>query len=248
MRLLWISVAAIAAASRAMPQAATAPAFEVASIKLHVLPVQTVGVSMSGPSVRASAMSLSNLVAYAYDLKSYQIVGSPSWADSDRYDIAAKADGEGTLTRDQVRQRLQPLLADRFQLKFHHEMKEMSVYALVAGKNGPKLKESAPDATTLLTLRSTGNRTAEMTVSKGDMGQLARQFSNGNGVDRPVLDRTGLSGTYDYKLTWAADPPPDSDAPSIFTALQEQLGLKLEPTKAPIDTLVIDHAEKPSEN
>ena len=125
----------------------------------------------------------------------------------------------------------------------------MPVYALVVAKNGPKFKESAPDAKSILTLSSPG-KGAVMTVTKGGMAQLANQFSNRNGVDRPVIDKTGLSGGYDYKLAWgdygAANA--DADVLSIFTAIQDQLGLKLEPAKAPIEVLIVDFAAKPSEN
>ena len=122
------------------------------------------------------------------------------------------------------------------------------MYALVvAGKGGPKLKKSEPDAVSMM--RIGGERTEQMTATKWTMEQLAANISN-NG-DRPVLDRTGLTGTYDFTLAW--DPAygsqrADPEAPSIFTALQEQLGLKLESQKAPVEVFVIDHAEKPSED
>jgi uncharacterized protein (TIGR03435 family) len=124
----------------------------------------------------------------------------------------------------------------------------MPVYALVVGKNAPKLKESAPDSQGLLTL--SGNNTSVLKITKGSMLQLALQLSNNQGVNRPVLDRTGLAGTYDYTLESVPEygARQDGDAGSIFTAIQEQLGLKLEATKASIEILVIDHAEKPSGN
>jgi uncharacterized protein (TIGR03435 family) len=225
----------------------TAQSFEVASIRLHVEPVRTVGISFSGPRAIVSAMSLANLIEYAYDLKSYQISGGPAWAASARWDIAAKAEGDGILVREQARRMIQALLADRCQVKFHRERRELPAYLLVvAGKSAPKLKESAPDAVSLL--RMDGNRSARITVTKGNMEQLVGELS-GN-LDRPVLDQTGLAGNYDYTLEWAPDyaAAEDTNAPSIFTALQEQLGLKLEPRKASIDVLVIDHAAKPSEN
>lgn len=225
--------------------------FEVASIRLHQPPVQRVGASVSGPRFTAEAMSLDNLITYAYDLRDYQVAGSPLWArasaDADRYDIAAKVEGDGELSRDQSKKMLQALLAERFQLKFHRETKELPVYELVVAKNGPKLKESAPDAQIML--RMGGTNGIEITATKTSIAMLVNQISNHNGVDRPVLDKTGLNGGYDFKLTWTLDRAAlgiDTEAVSI--ALQEQLGLKLEPAKAPIEILVIDHAEKPSEN
>jgi uncharacterized protein (TIGR03435 family) len=128
-------------------------------------------------------------------------------------------------------------------------MKEMPVYALVVAKGGPKFKESPPSAQKLLILQSKG-RTSLMTVTAGDMAQLVSQFSKINGVDRPVINKTGLTGTYDYKLEWGDDAAVTGDptVASVFSAFQEQLGLKLEPTKAPVQVLIIDHAEKPSDN
>ena len=145
-------------------------------------------------------------------------------------------------------QMLQGLLADRFQLKVHRETKETPVYALVVGKNGAKLKESAPDETGGTSVRGNGIE-MHMEASKGTMDKLAYQLSLTAG--RPVLDRTGLSGHYTYTLDWLpanGTAPPDSDIPSIFTAVQEKLGLRLEATKAPIEMLIVDRAARPSEN
>jgi uncharacterized protein (TIGR03435 family) len=223
-----------------------AQSFEVASIKLHADLVRSVGVSISGARVTVSAMTLTNLVDYAYDVKFYQVSGGPNWAHSDRWDISAKGEGDRILTRDEVRKMVQVLLADRFQVRLHRETREAAVYALVvAGKGGPKLKESAPDANSILHMG--GTRTTRITTTKGSMDQLVTQLSAI--LDRPVLNKTGLTESYDYKLEWAPEGvAAGSDAPSIFTALQEQLGLKLESTKGPIETVVIDRAERPSAN
>jgi uncharacterized protein (TIGR03435 family) len=195
-----------------------------------------------------TAITLLDLIADAYGLRYDQIGGGPNWLGSDHFDIVAKAAGEGPLARSQAMQMLQSLLADRFQVKVHRETKEMPVYALVAGKNGAKLKESPPDAAGGTSVRA-GSMGMHMEASKGTMDQLSRQLSLTAG--RPVLDRTGLTGHYTYTLDWLpanGAAPPESDIPSIFTAVQEQLGLKLEATKAPIVMLIIDRAEKPSEN
>ena len=229
--------------------------FEVASIRLHKDRVQAIGASVSGQRLNVEAMSLDNLITYAYDLKSYQVLGAPSWADSnnsncDRYDVNAKAEGDGPITQKQAKAMLQTLLGERFRLRFHREMRDMPVYALVVAKGGPKIKEAAPEAQSGFRMRG-GTTGAEMVATGATMAQLANQFSNSNGVDRPVLDKTELTGKYEFKLTWSAGlnaPRNDSEAPSAYTALQEQLGLRLEPQRAPIEILVIESAEKPSEN
>ncbi len=236
---LLLAIAAIAAGQ--------SPSFEVASIRPHEGRVAFVSSTISGPRIRVVAYGLTGLLMEAYDLKYYQLSGFPSWADSDRFDIDAKAEGDGTLSKVQFKQMLQTLLADRFRLKVHRETKEMPVYALVVGKNGPKLKQSVAEEPSL-TMRATQG--VEITVSKGSMEQLATQLS-GSGTDRPVLDKTGLTGTYDYKLSWTPERdgvPSDSSSVILPIAVQEQLGLKLESQKAPIEILVIDHAEKPSAN
>jgi len=193
-------------------------------------------------------MGVTGIIERAYNLKPYQISGGPAWIDSERYDIAAKVDGEGAPSMEQVHRMLQTLLEDRFQLRYHSETREMPVYALVVGKNGPKLKESSPD-----TEESFGvtrkNELMQMTVAHGNMEQLALQLSSS--VERPVINKTGLTGYYDYKLNDLAPAYPtaqDSKGESVFTALQEQLGLKLEPQKGPVIMFLIDHVGKPSEN
>lgn len=227
--------------------------FEVASIRLHKTQIQSVGSRLSGPNFMAEAMSPDNLITYAYDLKSYQVSGVPSWADSqnlgcDRYDVNAKAEGDSALKMDQARAMVQSLLAERFHLQFHREMKDTPVYALVIAKGGHKLKEHTSDEPGGLRMgRPNG---IEVTSTGSPVSLLVSQLTKGNGVDRIVVDRTGLTGNYDYKLTWSALAAVrnDSDAVTIFTALQEQLGLRLEPQRAPIEVLVVDHIEKPTEN
>jgi uncharacterized protein (TIGR03435 family) len=229
-------------------QPGTAPSFEVASIKLHQGPVTQVSAQPSGPRIRITAYGLVGLIMDAYDVKFDEISGGPGWMNTDRFDIEAVAQGEVTPAKAQLKLMLQSLLMDRFKLKVHRETRVMPVYALVVGKGGPKLKESAPDAEPSLT--SIGTRSAQLTVVKGGMDRLAIQLSSSPGVDRPVIDKTGLTGSYDYKLRWTFEvgtSTSDTDSVSIFTALQ-QLGLKLEPRKAPIEILVVDHAERPSAN
>jgi uncharacterized protein (TIGR03435 family) len=228
--------------------------FEVASVKPHQGPVPRIDVSTSGPRLTAEAETVRGLIMYAYDLKNYQIPGSPALATvgDTFYDIVAKAEEDSTPTKDQFRQMLRLLLADRFKLAVHREKREMPVYALVAGKNGPKLKESAPDASGVNHLGVNG-RNYEVTMPKATMDDVVGGIAN-SFPDRPVVDRTGLTGTYEVKLTYTPDirsnrtGDPDPSEISIFTAVQEQLGLRLAPEKAMIEILVVDHVEKPSEN
>jgi len=233
--------------------AQTPPAFEVASIRVHSFAsADRVGPPIAGNRGTFGG-NLKQLIIYAWDLKVYQLSGGPAWVtnpstDTDYYDINAKAEGDEPLTESRARQLLQTLLADRFQLRVHRESKEMPVYALVIGKAGPKLKDSAPDATTGMRASVT-LATVTSTFTKSPMSSLVRVLSSA--ADRPVLDQTGLTGSYDYKIEFARDPAAavaESSAASLFTAVQEQLGLKLEPRKASIETLVIDHAERPSDN
>lgn len=229
-------------------QSETAPSFEVASIKLHQGPVTQVSAQPSGPRIRITAYGLVGLIMDAYGVRFDEISGGPSWMNTDRFDIEAVAAGEATPAKAQLKLMLQSLLTERFKLKVHRETRVMPMYALVVGKGGPKLTKSAPDAEPSLT--SSGTRSTQLTVVKGGMDQLATQLSSSPGVDRPVIDKTGLTGSYDYKLRWTFEvgtTTSDSDSVSIFTALQ-QLGLKLETQKAPFEVLVVDHAEKPSAN
>jgi uncharacterized protein (TIGR03435 family) len=232
-----------------------AQSFEVASIRLHTTQIQTVGLKLSGPRFIAEALSADNLITYAYDVKDYQVSGIPAWADStsiscDRYDVNAKGEGDEPLTADKARQMVQRLLAERFHLQFHRQMKDAPVYALVVIKGGHKLMEHSPEGQPVLRMKSLPGSGIELTSNGGTITQLVNQISNHNGVDRPVLDQTGLTGNYDYKLTWAAAlgaAHGDSEAVTIFTALQE-LGLRLEPQRAPMEVLVVDRLDKPTGN
>jgi uncharacterized protein (TIGR03435 family) len=226
------------------------PAFEVASIKQHVFAGGggRLGMSISGSRVTISTLTLRSLILAAYNVKVYQISGGPSWAGeaATAFDIEARANG--TPTVDQARVMLQSLLADRFQLKLRRETKDLPVYDLVIAKNGPKMKESAADTQGSQSMRGTPARPRRMTYTKMTMERFVSGLVNDAG--RPVIDKTGLTGNYDFTLEYTPDgtPADAANGPSIFTALEEQLGLKLEPSKAPTEILVIDHAEKPNEN
>jgi uncharacterized protein (TIGR03435 family) len=231
------------------------PAFEVASIKLHVQgkPPFKPGISVSGNRVVVNALTLDGLVKEAYEVEYFQITGGPKWADDylTAYDIAAVSPGDAPPTREQIHKMLQALLASRFQLQLRRETKELPVYEMVIGKRGPKLKESAADTPFSSTQSPDRNNGNHMKAAHETMAQLANQISVYAG--RPILDKTGLTVTYDFVFEWTMDRPAGGSAsdpagPSIFTALEEQLGLKLEPQKRPMEVLVIDRAERPSEN
>jgi len=230
---------------------AQAPAFEVASIKIHPSPPSIIRFSTSGPQFKAEAEMAGGLVMYAYNLERYQLAfASPKLAFDDVYfDIVAKADGDRARTTNEFRQMMQSLLADRFQLKVHREMRELPVFVLVVGKSGPKFKESAPD--TQPSGRHTMNgRNQVMTLTAVNMDEVVQSLQVYAG--RPVLNKTGLTGTYDVKMeatpSFRINSNPDPADIGVFDAVQVQLGLKLEAQKAMIEVLVVDHIEKPTEN
>ncbi len=214
-----------------------------------------------GGNLRLVGATLKNLIAYAYNVREFTISGGPGWINSDRFDINARAEqssasGDSSGGSRQIPERLRSLLAERFQLAIHRESKEQNVYALVLAKSGPKFSEAKPESKP--TIR--GRRGS--IIGQG-VGMQMLVINLANSMDRPVLDRTGLTGTYDFKLEWSPDAQgpssiagaggeapllPDPNGPSLFAALQEQLGLRLEPQKAPVEILVIDRAARPSEN
>jgi uncharacterized protein (TIGR03435 family) len=188
-----------------------------------------------GGRFRATNITLKGLLRVAYDVKGFQISGGPKWLDSARYDVEAKALGNPSAPERLVM--MQALLADRFQLKLHRESRELPVYWLVVGKSGPKIQRAADESRSYQAGRG-------LLKTRTTMPAMANVFSNW--LERVVLDRTGLQGTYDIKLEWA--PEETEIGASLFSAVQEQLGLKLEPRRGPVEILIIEGAEKPSEN
>ena len=198
-------------------------------------------------------MTLKQAIAQAYDVQAYgsrelqnRIVGGPGWLDSERYDIAARADRP--LPRAAMIPLAQRLLEERFQLKIHRETKEISVYALVAGRNGPKFKASSGEGEGGVSQGAVQGR-YRLKATRMPMLVLASMLENQ--MERLVIDKTGLEGVFDFQLEWALDlnaKASDDAAPSVFTAVEEQLGLRLESTRAPVEVIVIDSVERPSEN
>ena len=234
------------------------PSFEVATIKPSKPDTPGRAITVRGRTFGTLNQTVSGMMTFAYGLHPKQIMGGPEWLDNDKFDISAQPEGTGQPNDKQWRSMLGKLLASRYKLAFHKEKRELSVYALTMLKSGHKLTKNDSDPTGLpgLFFRGPGVfpvRNATMADFAGTMQAVV--------LDRPVVDQTSLAGRFDFILTWTPDetqfggrgaipPPPDSAnaPPGLFTAIQEQLGLKLESTKAPVDVLVVDHVEKPSEN
>jgi len=246
---------------KAMPADAK-PTFEVATIKPS-RPEERFSllVNRSG-MLNTTATSLSDLIKFAYNIHPRQIAHGPGWLESDKFDVTGKPDVAGTPSIAQLRSMVQQLLADRFQLKFHREPKELSVYAITILKTGPKLTKNDSNPNGLPGYGGGGPR--GMVVRNSTIAEWAA-ILQANILDQPVVDQTGLGANrYDFILKWTPDQAqaqiaspgaaaptaadnPDAP-PDLFTAFEQQLGLKLVSTKAPVDVLVIDRAEKPSEN
>ena len=202
--------------------------------------------------------NLKLLIAAAYDLNPREISGGPSWTDSDHFDIVARTPGTVRPTHDEQMRMLRALLADRFKLSFHREQKVFSIYELEVDKGGVKMKPSAEAADTPPALISTVYPDhVQMPARNASMTDFVSLLQRAV-LDRPVVDKTGLKGKFDFDLTWAPDTtqfggalpvaPATASSPPLFTALREQLGLTLVATRGPAEALVIDHAEQPSPN
>jgi uncharacterized protein (TIGR03435 family) len=219
--------------------------FEAASIKPHPgVITRSSDPAVTGNRVTAMASRLMDMIYTAYRVRPDQVVGLPGWAASEHYDLEATAGH--AITVEQMRAMLRTLLAQRFQLQVHRETREIPMYSLALGKNGPKFKESEVDETPKSSIMGDGVG-MHMVVAKGTMAQLASRLSS-NGAGRPVMDKTGLTGIYSFKLDWVNDTATAGELPSLAVALQEQLGLKLEAAKGPVEFIVVDHVERPSAN
>ena len=232
------------------PMASNAdPAFEVATIRPTDPSDQGQGFHLNGHRVHIENIPVLNMICFAYKLQNSQVVNAPKWLDEARWDVDGVPDQPGIPSNKQYQLMVQKLLADRFHLQFHREQRELPVYELTVLKSGSRLtpSKSAPDDG----IDQTGH------IGRG---QQYMRYTNNNMQDfvegleyivsRPVVNDTGLTGRYDFLLRWSnemQDSTPNS-APGLFTAIQEQLGLKLVPTKAPVDVLVIDHVAQPSAN
>jgi uncharacterized protein (TIGR03435 family) len=242
------------------PMATDAPAvFEVATIKPSMPDRPGKLFTVKGRQVITINTTVNDLMTFAYELHARQITGGPAWMDTEKYDVTGQPQGQGVPNLTQLRAMVRQLLADRFKLVFHRDTKELSVYAIVVGNGGPKLtkNDTNPNGLPSLLFKGLGVLPA-MNATMADLAGVMQTAV----LDRPVVDKTGLPGRYDFTLTWTPDesqfsglgvrvPAPSGDPnapPGLFTALQEQLGLKLDSTKAPVEVLVVDRVDKPSDN
>lgn len=231
--------------------------FEVASVKANHAGKDFPAMHSDPGRFTATNMTVKALLAVAYGIRQDQISGGPAWTDSEGYDIAAKA--EHAVGREEQQRMLQALLTDRFKLKIRRDTKDVGAYELVVAKSGPKLHRAKEGEKSF---RRFG--LGKLGLQAGTMEQFARLLSGALG--RTVVDRTGIVGEYDVNLEYTPEgyhpkppepiseksshepPPPDPNGPTIFAALQEQLGLKLESRKAPGEVLIVEHAERPQQN
>jgi uncharacterized protein (TIGR03435 family) len=255
------------------------PGFEVASVKPDKSGFGP-RILLTADGLTATKVTVKFLIKEAYGVEDDEISGAPNWLDSETYDVDAKVSSSDLAALEKLDERqrmrmLQPLLAERFQLKVHREAKEIPVYALVIAKNGPKLHVAKPGDTYADGIKGPdgkpGGRPGMMMWGRGRLVAQGIPIASllpplTQQLERTVLDKTGLKGTYDITLLWTPEddqapmpngaegnrqgsgPAGDSSGASLFTAIQEQLGLKLESQKGQVEGLVIDHVGKPSEN
>ncbi len=236
-----------AAAAGKMDKAAH-PTFDVATIKLSDPESHRQGIGYSGRNVTATGQTLKSLMMFAYGVHGKQIVDEPGWVSSDRYDIAGFADVPGEPDLKQMQEMYRKLLVERFGLELRREQRDMQHYALRVAKGGAKIAKSKdgddgdPDQTgdgngRQMEMRFTANRMSDFVLG---MNYFA---------DEPVVDETGLAGRYDFKLTWTPNTLAETDAPDkapgLFTAMEEQLGLKLQPVRGPVEVLAVVKVERP---
>lgn len=248
---------AIAATLRAQEPAVPASAFEVATVKRSTAPLTASGFRAS-PSglVNITGLPLREMIKFAYS--AVEVVGGPAWIGTDRFDVEARAPAGAKLETAMLR----TLLAERFKLQVHTENRELPIYDLVMARQdrafGPRLSRSTcappmatdaqqPGVRPCVPFRLGGG--ASITAEGVTMEELAARLAGFPAVQRPVRDRTGLTGAFDFQITFVGISNPDPNAgPGLFTALQEQLGLKLESQNAPVEVVVVDRAEAPTEN
>jgi uncharacterized protein (TIGR03435 family) len=216
--------------------------FEVISVKPSVT-AGNPGLRLDGSQFVSSGIPIRNLMYTAFNIQTWQLMGGPGWIDSESYDIVAKLPA-GT-NQEQLNRMMLSVLADRFKLSVHRETRDYPIYRLVVAKNGSKLKDSTAERTRAIVGKG------HLSIQHASLPIFASYLSGGHVADRPVIDATEIKGNYDFSLDWTPEDSPQdggASAPSIFTALQEQLGLRLEANKSPFEFIVIDHIERPSSN
>ena len=263
-----MKIAALLMAVASTAAVVNAQTFEVASIKRQADVVPGMTFAARGATLTVLNNELVNVIGNAYGVRRYQLMGGPGWLDSDRYNIQAKAAGD--VTRDELMLMVRSLLAERFKLKVHHEAREMPIYVLTTARGGIKAPRSIEGACATFDPRNPprpgaprmpfcGNnniRTSSWNATAIDMKSAAEALVGVLG--RSVVDRTGVAGKFDIHVEWTPDQAPagidgaapaNADGPpSLFTVLEEQLGLKVESARGPVDVIVIDHVERPTED
>ena len=227
------------------------PDWEVLTVKPSDTEGDNSGFHSGDRRVTIQHRTVKDMLIIGYGMHEKQLVGMPGWAESDRWDVEGVVDVEGKPDVAQLHSLVRKMLAERFGLRAHTEKREMGVYAIRLAKGVPKVEKTNSDPNGSMGENDSdndGQRTMHMTNAA--MGEFALVMSYT--ADRPVVDQTGLSGRYDFQLKWTFDdskaPTDGSTPPGLFTAMQEKLGLKLEPAKAPVDVLVIDKVERPAAN
>jgi uncharacterized protein (TIGR03435 family) len=246
------------------------PQFDVISVKPGKDSMTRMQFTPDG--LRGSGVTVRFLLYEGYGgINHEQVIGEPAWSNTQGFDIEAKvapadAAALGKMTFEQRRTMFRSILTDRFKLVVHHETRELPIYVLSVAKGGPKLKSSAPDDSAAPAPRRMGVMITlgKVTANDAQLSTLVTVLSRT--IGRTIVDKTGLTGNYDFTLEYAPEeggpqptgagaaagsalpPSPSDSAPSIVTALKEQLGLKLDSTEGPVDVIVIDHIEKPAEN
>ncbi len=221
--------------------------FDVASVKRSTSTAYRPPFTVTGGGGIDAKATLDFFLVIAYKVAPFQVVNLPEWAHSEDYTIIART-APGTVQKvpgkreDELLERLRALLADRFHLVVHREMREMPVYVLTIAKNGPKMPESEKHEITNLRM----SRTQVANEGGAPMSWLVTSLENRAG--RKVIDETGLTGFYRFDLHWTPDNLPDANGPSLFTAIPEQLGLKLEAKRRPVEVIVVDSIQRPTEN
>jgi uncharacterized protein (TIGR03435 family) len=227
------------------------PSFAVATIKPHNPTSQRTGFNAKGDRFSIQNETVANMLQFAFSVDKHQIVNAPDWVSQSSWDIDGTTDVSGEPNLQQLQEMVKKLLADRFGLVFHTDKRRQSVYAIRVAKGGVKLQPAAhPNARFDESGRTEdqGTLTSQVYIS-ASMSDLilVMQLSS----DRPIVDQSGLTGRFDFKLRYVNDEAHSSNPdapPGLFTAIQEQLGLKLQPTIAPVDVLVIDRVNQPSAN
>jgi uncharacterized protein (TIGR03435 family) len=229
------------------------PGWDVVSVKPHDQsdPSNNQSLNFKGRQFVMVNRAVEGMLLFAYSLQKVQIVGAPHWIETERWDVQGLPDLPGHPSLKQMQTLTRKLLEERFGLKVHKETRELSVYAITVAKGGEKIAPSAGDANSPPSENENSNGgVVTMRMTNMSMGEFAPDL--GYFLGRPAVDRTGLAGRYDLQLKWTADeskaPADGSAPPGLLTAVQEQLGLKLEPVKAPVDVLVVDQVERPTAN